>query len=173
MRIEANREEAERAATIGREHRQRGDVVKALKFFEISHRLHPTRELQEEIIRLRELTSTSSSQASSNSSTNSPSPWHGVREILYRFVQRAEELENKYIAPHMKIYIRSMLCVIVYLIVWRLFLRNNASHTLAFGSLPGDISFSGNNFTFSSPIISMLIINVVANGLIQAFRRNR
>jgi hypothetical protein len=157
-----NCDEAQRAQTKAADYRARGELRRALKFYEISERLLPSPDVREIITLLKaEINSNSSGNSAHNSRTQaSDGP---VQQICNIFL----DLEDKYIAPSMKSYIRIMICVIIVLVIYKFFLRQE----MGIFRLPGDISYSTENVQISFPIVSCLLLSFFMNAFGQAFNR--
>jgi hypothetical protein len=67
----------------------------------------------------------------------------------------------------MKSYIRIMICVIIVLVIYKFFLRQE----MGIFRLPGDISYSTENVQISFPIVSCLLLSFFMNAFGQAFNR--
>mmetsp|Transcript_22543 Transcript_22543/g.32950 ORF Transcript_22543/g.32950 Transcript_22543/m.32950 type:complete len:173 (-) Transcript_22543:65-583(-) len=171
-----NDDEASRAYTKALELKRQGDFKKALKLLEISQRLAPESGKQQII---NEIKNMSFSQHSSNSSspdncegfngTPASSTLTTIQRVFESIRNQVIDMENRYIAPSMRQYIRIMFCIICVLVVYKFIFKQK----IAFGSLPGDIYYSTPNTYVSAPIASSLLISFFLNAGLQLFNRQQ
>lgn len=151
-----NFEESLRAKAKAAECRARGELHRSLKLYEISERLSPSQDVRNIISSIKQEIG-SSSRGTVHDELN-----NGLARQLYKYFI---DLEDKYIAPAMKNYIRTMILVIIALVAYKYLLKQEMSMF----HLPGDISYSTQNVQVSFPIVSCLLLSFFMNALGQAF----
>jgi Protein of unknown function (DUF2905) len=189
-----NIDEAKRAKVEGRRLMKAGDFAKAAKMFEISLRLNDNPDTKQLIGSAKAAMARMRgprSRRDSSSAVNGDSNGTGLRIRIYTesFLRWLEglsrivadthigrqliNLENRYITPLARPYVRGMIPIALLLFVWKVVLRRK----LTLGLLPGDVYYSstrGSSSVFiSAPIVSCMLISFLLNAIFRALNINQ
>jgi hypothetical protein len=160
LRVEMNSEEGARALSQAKRALSVGNISEAIKFLKISHRLSPCPETAVLLAQ-----HSPSPDTSRNPSPNPQDHLTVLRNLLEKTIERILRLEEKYIEPSMKQFIRGMFLLIIVLFVLKYIFRQ----PIGIGMLPGDIYYASSNVSVSAPFVSCFLVSFVLNGLVRAF----
>ena len=158
--------EAERAKKEGMKYLQSQNYKKAAKMFEISLRIHNNDDTKQYlnsakagIARVERNSRSTSADEPVNitSSESSSSTW----SLLSYINARINALESKYISPSLRMYVRTILLIILVLATVRFYFKSE----LSLGHLPGDISYNSPNLIISAPIVSCMLFSFLLNAI--------